>query len=306
MTRFLFISTLLLATCFAVHGQTGKKIRMEKEYSFKIRDGKQDSTGTLKTTRQYDTNGKPVLEINYCKYPWDCEPQHPDSFKSRYEFRYDDKGHLVERKYYTNGQLLPWSTTKYSYKTNDTGKVIEQTIENTQTYDQGKETYYDKDVEQYFFDGKGKLIKEISTSVYTDYSFDFVTTYKYDKAGNLTEVRFGKNKKLYTYDSKGNCIKYEMKGMHTCAADIVKWKKKFDDKGNLVGQTTYNARSQSWTDRHVYNEKNQRIQTLIARKKGTDILDEEFFYNGNGDIILIKQYDQEKLSGLTKFEYEYY
>lgn len=271
MKRQLSILTFVLIASLVVHGQTVKKqIKTEKEYTYKVKDGKQDSIGTLTTTKQYDRKGNMTLEINYCKYSWDCE-QHPDSFKSKYEYKYDDKNNLIERNYYENGQPLAWSMTKYSYKTNEKEKIIEKTILTTQSFDQHKKFYYDKDVETYSYNNSGLLVKEISTSIDSSYSFDFVTNYKYDKNENLIEVQLSKNKKLYTYDTKGNCIKYELKGRHTCADDIVKWEKKFDENGNIIEKTTCNDRPRCWTDKFIYNDNNQRIKTLSSNKSGQTV-----------------------------------
>ena len=297
-------------TLFVVGQSEARQIKTEREYEFNIRIGQTDSVGILKALRHYEKDGNLTLEINYCEYSWDCA-EHPDSFKTKYEYFYNHKGQLIERNYYNEGHSLPWSMTTYSYKIDHQGLIAEKTIETTHSFDRHKTFSTDKEVEIFEYDKNGNLQKEISRHIDPDFTFEFVTTYKYDNKGNLVKVDFSNNFrkaiKKYSYDQQGNRIKYEFEGRQSCGHNIDHWERKYDQKGNLIEQTTCTAVNKCSRKQFVYNDSNLRVKETDQSIDGTYSTNQEFYYNDNEDLIEIKVYDRKgQLDEIVKYVYEYY
>ena len=161
-----------------------------------------------------------------------------------------------------------YNTLKSTYYAKDTSKsyVVSQRI---------LESSDSKETMNYTYDSNGKLIKE------TKQEDGAVTTYSYDKKGNLTEEKYNSypisQYDKYTYNSNNKLIKHHVEGLGGTYDTVYKYDSKgrlvkddqgrkytYDSKGNLKKYTNNGLE----TTECSYNSKNQLIKKTRKSSDG--------------------------------------
>lgn len=251
-----------------------------------------DSNWKYRKRKEYSSQGKLLLELNYCEIS--CVDT--ASFVSKYLYRYNDSDQLTERFYYSKGDSLPWSQTFYSYRKNSTGDTLEQTEARLHSFDGNStfDTSYSTNRFIVAIDGTAEAIQPLI--------YDQKSVYKH---GNLVKVTYTdrgrKQEERYGYDKQNLLVSWEHRGSFRCGFDQKSFHRDYDEQNNIIRYTTENASGNKTITTYLYDENNRRIRETT--NWGTT----DFFYNENGDLITEKSSSTEgKLTGLKHYTYVYY
>ena len=229
-----------------------------------------------------------------------------DQFSGSNENIYDDKGNLLDEKYYdTDGTVT--SETKYTYYEDGTLKSLRQ---------YGYEDIY-MDYDEYghmtyeeYFDSEG------NTTMYCDYQNTYnsdgtisihVENYGYDNeylgSEEITLNEDGLNLEYIAYDVDGNI---ETREVYT-----------YDDEGNMLTNETFDGDGikTSWTEfiedkdsgtkkYTTYNYDGSTSERILYFNDGKNYLEENYYngtmtyhtdieYDENGNRIKVTQYDRD-------------
>ena len=176
-------------------------------------------------------------------------------------YKYDAKGNLIEwATYNADGSLSSRQTFKYNVNSDLTEHNLYQKNidypdgsfykEGISQYDNNgnkiKYTHYDVDGSiletwAYTYDAKGNLIEENMYNSDGEINNLFLTLYKYNDNGNLTEREHHSGiwteKQILVYDDSGNLI--EEKNQTSIGQMDTYYEYKFDEKGNWIKRITF-------------------------------------------------------------------
>ncbi len=277
-----------------------------------------DSNGRMKTmtdaennttTYEYDTNGKQIAVI--------------DALQHRNEYKYNERGELVETIYADNTPDNPFDNLRNINRYDAAGRTI-ATIDKA-----GRET-------RFVYDDVGRLIETIipdttpnnwndNSRTRTDYYTDGLVKAQIDERGNRSEFRYdaaGRQiqviyaddtpatltdnpKSTYTYDKAGQRISLTDALNHTTTY-------KYDDLGRLT-KTEFNDKTYTTSE---YDNLGRRIAMTDQNRKRTEYRYDtlgrltgvknalqdwtEYGYNEVGNLIWIEDANDHR----TKYEYD--
>ncbi|HNW99357.1 MAG TPA: hypothetical protein PKK00_13190 [Bacteroidales bacterium] len=210
-------------------------------------------------------------------------PSLMSNFDKKYDFKYDDKGTIIEWNLYkSNGKL----DRKEKYKIDDKGNKIEEN----------------------WYDGDGSL--------------KFKIIFKYDEKGNLIKTNWYnshdslKFKEAFKYDSKGNQIEYIEYKYAADSSLVIKQTFKYDDKNNQIEMNDCNIDgSINCKYTYKYDEKGNEIEKINYAPDGsiTEKVNSEYAYDDKNNWIkkteksLLKIFGYESITyNITEREIVYY
>ena len=253
MKKALLILLTLLTLTNVMYSQLSQ--RTSYEYSIEDRDnlGVEVKSYTQTTYRSYSGGAESHAWTEHChieSYKFDDKGKRL-SWTTKYEngkkdsvtYTYDNKGNIIKRAEYDNGNLNSHEIYKYIYDNNG------NKIEFVSHYWQGNLT--DKTY-KYIYDNNGNKIESVSykNGNLTSHSHE-IYKYIYDNNGNIMEGRKRKflkedtgllldDKELCKYDDKGNQIEVKR---YLMGGDLWFWETfiyQYDQYGNWIKKTVSN------------------------------------------------------------------
>lgn len=285
----------------------GRVVKVKREY---ISLGNQENNRKLREITYYRENGYPQLIISYGYDYHDCVND-TALYKSKYIFKYNQKGNLVDRSYFKDSEKLPWSSNQYSYNYDQSGNLIEKTTIKKKSFDQHKTLHIDKRWEFFKYNRDRKCTQEI---IFLNYGGEdttkWISNYDYDKRGNKIRERFVTERDtteyLYSYDTIKRVTRYNFDGSHVCAFDVDGWEKKYDEQQNLTKKTVYYAEGDSTIYLYTYEGNKLTKEVKISQPNSRKEI-QVFTYNSIDSLERLETYgNRGNLLEVRRFEYEYY
>ncbi|MCL2328590.1 MAG: hypothetical protein FWC39_08785 [Bacteroidetes bacterium] len=201
-------------------------------------------------------------------------------YNTSYEYIYDKYGNMIKEMYYLDKQLHFYIEYEYSKNKKTKEKIFYKSAEN----------FYLNRYTNYSYEGD-LLVKEETFSIEygsDNYSFDYSTTYEYDKRGNLvrkcmynaaiigivTELK-------YTYDNQNRLILEEIDGYKST-------KHVYDDSGRKIKIEYYNINGDLLEyEEKVYNGTNKSPE-------------KDLYYDKNGNLSTTYQHFYDIWGNLTQ------
>ena len=208
-----------------------------------------------KTIIKYNKNGERIERSIYTN----------EQLKSTIQWKYDEKGNLVEQNTYGSDKIL---TSKIKQKYNDKDKCVEESEYDSHGNTISKELF-DYDARGYYtghtkyengkltwkcvheLDDKGNQIHNTRTA--SDGSILFVRNYKYDAKGNRIDYE--------EFSDDGNF------GVKPFFHKKISWK--YDDKGNLM-EFRDHERLQTWSQLYFFQKYNSDGYIISSHGTGYD------------------------------------
>jgi hypothetical protein len=204
------------------------------------------------------------------------DSSHPIYWKS--VINHNSNGKIKEEKHYDRGNIFH---SKYEYKYNDFGDIIEWSILNSKS-ELTQQT-------KYFYDSSRKLIKEQMNILNEDDSYT-VCLYNYDSMGKLKSIDIENShtyKHEFIYDKK----------------DILKAKIFYNSDGtkSIENYDEFGRRKGDKNNIIKYDDKNNIIEEIHEYTDGLTKFTNKYKFNKQGEWIEIKTYlstDRNKLGEL--------
>lgn len=235
-----------------------------------------------------------------------------NGFRSKKDFRgsddpdckYDEKGNPIEYTY------KGWSIHKWKLKWDDKGRVIEESVFDTDGNLKYKRTFK--------YDNNGNNIEREDQTAYTHDTNRFMYSkyvYKYDnknnKIGWYREDNIDSSlspMETYKYDDNGNILEEKSFSDGVLSA-IIKYD--YDNNGNLIEVKT-NSLDRDYSSKATinYDEKGneiERVETGVIDKEPIKIKNTyKYEFDKNGNWIKKIEYEDGIAEMITKREIEYY
>lgn len=227
------------------------KVEVVKETSYQIDENKptQEKNFIFTTVNYYDINGNNTKTVKF---------NDGKEFK-KYEYKYDDKGRLIDKRTYNDGLIIYDDKEVYSYNDNDYTAVCYM-------YNADDVLYA---VQKLKYDSKWNVLElvvndfegvEIVKAYYKYDSFENVIEYikddgekqlmkekyTYDSKGNKLTAKFYDNegnlslKQTQTYDDKDSFTSFIHEDFSGGNSYSYKRSYKYDSKGNWIKSKTHN------------------------------------------------------------------
>lgn len=148
------------------------------------------------SSNDYNYNDKEVIYYNDCGgIEKDITYGKNGKENSRYEYTYNDEHQLIEKAYYSNGEL--YSKKKY-IEYNEKG-LCKKTSDYGSDGELWNVVYYD-------YDDEGRKINIYCKANYESYSYNYEGYVSYFSSGTSSRTLHYDNNYEYEYDSKGNYV----------------------------------------------------------------------------------------------------
>lgn len=241
--------TLLLFLNYYLVGQVQcTKVKTCLEYFLSIINN--DTTYNLISESKYDSLGNLIENISYHN---SYELAANKNFDWKTIYSYDANNRLLNEIEYSDGNANPYRTTKHTYLVNDRDLIICDTARNTDT--SGLIFFYE-------YDDFNNIIKKTLRPFWDNWvrfpedTEDKSIKFAYDDNSNLILIDYtgqGINKKEYfSYDSIGNCIRYDFSGTYKCLPAITHYICKYDAESNLIEKITYSTNLNTYVTHYLY------------------------------------------------------
>jgi hypothetical protein len=207
-----------------------------------------------------------------------------DSLITKFSFKFDKSGNVIEKQEYYKRFNLPVAVTKTKY--NEKGNKTE--VSWFQSKKSNGLTIYKYDsldnliqTESFFCDKlSGKSIRKY------DEKANNIEFRAYDEAGKIEQVYINK------FDDKGNEIETKIYLENGKLNEVVK--KKYDEKGNLIEQGSYDREGTLYRDKLIYTYDN--MSNVISEDKQNTLSPSysrkhTYKHDINGNKIEMKLYD---------------
>ena len=223
------------------------------------------------------------------------------SVNSDFSMQFDDTARTVKEVFYNVKDL----TINHRYDDTKNIEIVEQSESSGKVF--FKNTYK--------YNDRGKVIEETMTQIFKDnVSFDNKFILKYDEKGNLIEKSYyssrykDESKSIYTYDSKGKLISkadYNEKN--------ILWNKetyKVDTKGNIIERNYYKPDCVAIAHTFIlkYDSNNNVIQKEYYQPAGklSKTYSYKYEYDKTGNWVKRIDFENGKATFILERQLEYY
>jgi len=294
-TLILILTSFLFLTC-----KSNKDKILDYKLEFISQYGKTENR-KLRAITYYQENGFPKMKIEYGN-TFNETPSDTGRYEIKYVFTYNNRGDLIERKYFKESKILPWShfVFKYTYDINDLlqEKITYETLsfDNHETF--SKSTKSNK----FYYHDNGKLKQEVSLMNFGGNDTTVrVSNYFYDINWHLTRQEFLTEDTLffyYNYDSILNQITFKNDGFFRLT--------KFDDSSNIKEITKFHPESGDTLREKFTYVKNKLLEEISYYPQiPNNQTIKKFYYNKYDSIKSIESFYGSDIQ-FEKREFEYY
>lgn len=267
-----------------IYDEWGKLIgyvRYRNEKIIEKEEYERDENGNIIKSVNYDGDGNiaKIYEYEYDKMGREIKLvcyNGDGTVNFSFESEYDGNGNEIKTVCYDGGGQTGW-ISEYEY--DESGREICYSHENNGVVTELQENEYGED---------GSIIREVQTYYDSD-------------TGEKTYERACE----YTYDEKGNMIKYDFINYDEKETKSLRWEKEYDEEGRGTGFYLYdNEKTASYQGKTEYDETGLLIKYTGYDKNGNVLVRRETEYNASGKAIKENYYDKDG-SLIRYYENEY-
>lgn len=251
-----------------------------KPYYVRTRETMRNADGAILNDRCTDDHFNTLWYIS----SYYSDPSEPTYSVTVYDYEFNDKGRVAVQKMYSATQLdSVEGFNPDDYKTDD---YLQDTT--TYTYDENGNALSIESASYqmaYEYDANGSCIKTIETRTYGDTTYTRTSTMTYDENGKLIsqtdESDDSSYVSEYTYDDKGNQIKYVRTNSND-PEDVRTYENIFDENGTIIksvstGSEYYDNSVSEYTFDSEGRQITKRIETDA---EGNELISESIYYGG--------------------------
>lgn len=292
---------ILIFTCFSFFACKSDEDKiLDYKLEFISEYGKTQNR-KLRAITYYQENGFPRMKIEYGD-TYSETPSDTGNYEKKYVFIYNNRGDLIERKYFKESEILPWShfIFKYAYDINNLlqEKITYESLsfDNHETF--SKSTKSNK----FYYHDNGKLKQEVYLMNFGgNDTTSSVSNYFYDINWHLTREEFLSEDTLffyYNFDSVLNQITFNNDGFFRLT--------KFDDSNNIIEITKFYPESGDTLREKFTYVKNKLLEELSYNPQIPNYQTiKKFNYNKFDSIKSIESFYGSDFQ-FEKREFEYY
>ncbi|PWB38389.1 MAG: hypothetical protein C3F02_03480 [Parcubacteria group bacterium] len=290
------------------------------------KDLTKDAYGNLIQVKEYNNNNADIYITNYEYTLTNKLAKITDAAGNIRNFTYDALDNLISQDMvhrvgttpaattYThdkNGNVLTETSFKgdnISYTYDSLNRVLNEKLAGTNkisytydqgTYNKGQLTFADYgggNSQAYDYDVLGRL-KTLTVKIE---NVNYVLSYKYDLAGNLTEITYPNNYKIsYTYNSAGQVSAVSLdqgSGSVTLASNIAY---------NVNGQMTHLERANNVVTDYTYDSvQAYRLTRILTMSRPTKLQDLNYTYDNTGNILTLIDNSNTDLAKSVTYGYD--
>ena len=241
----------------------------------------------LRAITYYQDNGFPKIKVEYGN-DFRETPLDTSEYIVKYVFKYDKRGDLIDRKYFKNGENLPWSHFIYEYKYDSINQLIEKVTYETLSFDNHQSFSKSTKLEVFLYHNNGELQSEITLMNFgSPDTSRWVSNYFYDENWHLIKEEFISEDTInyfYNFDSILNQSTFKSNGVFRMT--------KFDDSKHVI-ETTFFSPESGDTIREKF--------TYVEKK----LVEELSYYPQIPNNQTIKKFSYNKFDSLKSIEFYY-